>query len=35
MQLVEPFARREGDRVIVDVGYVMVVVYKPEWAAVV
>ena len=35
MQLVEPFARRERDRVVVDVGYVMVVAHKPEWAAVV
>jgi SAM-dependent methyltransferase len=34
LELVEPFARREGDRVVVDVGYVMVVANKPEWAAV-
>jgi SAM-dependent methyltransferase len=33
MQLVEPLARREGDGVVVDVGYVMVVAHKPEWAA--
>jgi hypothetical protein len=34
LELVEPFARREGDRVVIDVGYVMVVAHKPEWAVV-
>jgi SAM-dependent methyltransferase len=35
MQLVEPLARREGDHVVLDVAYVLVVAHKPEWAAVV
>jgi SAM-dependent methyltransferase len=34
MQLVEPFARREGVHVVLDVAYVLVVAHKPEWAAV-
>jgi hypothetical protein len=33
MQVVEPFARREGDHVVLDVGYVMAVAHKPQWAA--
>jgi SAM-dependent methyltransferase len=34
MALVEPFARREGEHVVVDVGYVMAVAHKPRWSAV-
>ena len=34
MQLVEPFARHEQGHLVLDVGYVMVVARKPEWAAV-
>jgi SAM-dependent methyltransferase len=33
MQLVEPFARREEGHLVLDVGYLMVVAHKPEWAA--
>ena len=33
MQLVEPFARHAEDHLVLDVGYVMVVAHKPEWAA--
>jgi SAM-dependent methyltransferase len=32
MQLVEPSLRRDGEHVVVDVGYVIVVAHKPEWA---
>jgi SAM-dependent methyltransferase len=31
-ELVEPFARREGGHVVLDVAYVMVVAHKPQWA---
>jgi len=34
MQLVEPFARREGEHLVLKVAYVMAVAHKPEWAAV-
>jgi ubiquinone/menaquinone biosynthesis C-methylase UbiE len=34
MQLVEPFARREREHVVLDVAYVMIVAHKPEWGAV-
>ena len=33
MQLVEPFARREGEHIVLKVAYVMAVAHKPEWAA--
>jgi SAM-dependent methyltransferase len=32
MQLAEPFARREGEHVVLNVAYVIVVAHKPEWA---
>jgi SAM-dependent methyltransferase len=32
MEIVEPFACRERDHVVLDVGYVLVVARKPQWA---
>jgi hypothetical protein len=34
MQLVEPFARREGEHLVLKAAYVMAVAHKPEWAPV-
>lgn len=33
LRLVEPLARRDDDRVVLDVGYVLVLARKPSWAA--
>jgi hypothetical protein len=33
LRLVEPLAHREDDRVVLDVGYVLVLAHKPTWAA--
>jgi SAM-dependent methyltransferase len=32
MELVEPVARREGEHVVLDVAYVLVIGHKPQWA---
>jgi SAM-dependent methyltransferase len=34
LRLVEPVARREDDRLVLDVGYVLVLARKPSWATV-